>query len=194
MDDLFPMVMFSLATTMTPGPNNFMILNSGLSYGVRRSLPHYFGICFGFPAMVLLVALGLGVIFLQYAWLEQLLKVVGSAYMLYLAWCMVKSSTASDETALAKPFSFMQALLFQWVNPKAWMMAIGAISIFSTAESHFQNALLVSTIFLLVCLPCIGLWLVGGAYLQNILKNAKQQRCFNILMAIALVASMIMMI
>jgi threonine/homoserine/homoserine lactone efflux protein len=144
--------------------------------------------------MVLLVALGLGVIFLQYKWLELGLKIIGSAYMLYLAWSMASSSIEPKESRTQKPLSLFQALLFQWVNPKAWLMAIGAISIFSSAESHVFNALTISTIFFLVCLPCIGLWLVGGAFLQKILKNETHQRRFNLAMAISLVASVISMV
>jgi threonine/homoserine/homoserine lactone efflux protein len=194
MADLLPIIMFSAATTITPGPNNFMILNSGLHFGVKKSLPHYLGICFGFPLMVLLVALGLGAIFLQYSWLKDALKIVGSAYMLYLAWCIISTTTSPKEAGLAKPFSFLQALAFQWVNPKAWLMAIGAVSIFSIAESHFHNALAISAIFLLVCIPCIGIWMVCGAFLKRILKNERQQKWFNALMAFCLVASIGMII
>lgn len=194
MSDLIPILMFSIAATLTPGPNNFMIMNSGLNFGLKRSLPHYLGICFGFPIMVLIVALGFGAIFLKYFWLKQLLKVVGSAYILYLAWCIVSTLAQPKDGAAAKPFSFLQALLFQWVNPKAWMMAIGAISIFSTTENHFHNAFAISTVFLFVCLPCLGLWLIFGTFLQKILKNEKHQKRFNMAMAICLVASIGMMV
>jgi len=193
MADLLPILMFSTAATFTPGPNNFMIMNSGMSFGLRRSLPHYLGICLGFPLMVLLVALGCGAIFFEYQWLKEGLKIAGSGYMLYLAWCIATSSSAPKDQREAKPFSFLQAIVFQWINPKAWMMAIGAISIFSITESHLHNALAISTIFFLVCLPCLGIWLVCGAFLQRVLKNERQQKCFNIIMALALVASIAMM-
>lgn len=194
MGDLIPVLMFSIAATLTPGPNNFMMLNSGLNFGLKRSLPHYLGICLGFPIMVLMVTLGFGAIFLKYVWLKQLLKIVGSAYILYLAWCIVSTLAEPKEGARAKPFSFLQAIIFQWVNPKAWMMAIGAISIFSTTENHFGNAISISAMFFLACAPCLGLWLVGGTFLQKILKNAKHQRWFNLAMAICLVASIGMMV
>ena len=168
MNDLIPILMFSVATTLTPGPNNFMMLNSGLTFGLKRSLPHYLGICIGFPIMLLLVALGFGAVFLKYVWLKHALKVVGSAYILYLAWCIVSSLSEPKESGAAKPFSFFQALLFQWVNPKAWLIAIGAISIFSITENHFHNALAISAVFLLVCLPCMDFgWYVGGFYRRS---------------------------
>lgn len=181
--------MFSLATTLTPGPNNFMIMNSGLNHGLKKSMPHFLGICFGFPLMVLSVALGFGVLFLQYDWLKQALKIIGSLYMLYLAWCIVSTTVESHEQETTKPMSFMQALLFQWANPKAWMMAIGAISIFTIAESELHNAMAISATFFIACLPCIGLWLIGGAFLQKMIKNETQQKWFNRALALSLVAS-----
>ncbi len=192
MNDVLPMFLFSAASALTPGPNNFMIMNSGLNYGLRRSMPHYWGICLGFPLMVLLIALGLGAIFLQYDWLKQILKLVGCAYMLYLAWCIVSSVTKTKDDSTAKPFSFIQAFMFQWVNPKAWLMAIGAISIFTITENAFHNALALSGIFLLACLPSLAVWLFGGAMLQKIIKNERQQKWFNGIMAACLVASIAM--
>src|ERR1700722_290954 len=144
MDNLIPLLMFSVAATMTPGPNNFMMMNSSLNFGLKRSMPHYFGICFGFPIMVLIVALGFGAVFLNYLWLKQLLKIVGSAYILYLAWRIISTTVEPQRNLAAKPLSFLQALLFQWVNPKAWLTAIGAISIFSTTEQQLLNALAIS--------------------------------------------------
>jgi threonine/homoserine/homoserine lactone efflux protein len=193
MTDLLPIVLFSAANGLTPGPNNFMIMNSGLNFGLKRSMPHFWGVCLGFPLMVLLVALGMGAIFLKYAWLKDVLKIVGSAYMLYLAWCIV-SAISKPKEGHAQPLSFLQAFIFQWVNPKAWMMAIGAISIFSIAENHWHNALAISTVFLLTCLPCLSVWLLGGTYLQRVLKNERQQKWFNIGMAVCLVASIAMII
>jgi threonine/homoserine/homoserine lactone efflux protein len=189
MNDIVPMLMFGVASTLTPGPNNFMMMNSGLNFGVKRSMPHFFGVCIGFPIMVMIVALGFGTIFLKYLWIKQLLKFVGSAYILYLAWCIVSTIAKPKENTVAKPFSFLQACVFQWVNPKAWLMTIGAISIFSNSDSQFQDAITLSTIFLCTCLPCLGVWLIGGTFLQKILKNEKQQKIFNIIMALCLVAS-----
>ncbi len=192
MNNLFPLLLFCLSTTLTPGPNNFLLMNSGLNHGIRKSLSHYLGICIGFPLMVLLVSLGFGELFKQHLWIKHLLKIMGSAYMLYLAYQILFSLSKPKNSESIKPFSFIQAVLFQWINPKAWLMVISASSIFSLTTNYIHNAIIISMVFLLVGLPCIGSWLVGGAYLRQLLKNAKQQKIFNILMALCLIASIIL--
>lgn len=167
-------------------------MNSGLHFGIKKSIPHYLGICFGFPAMVLMVALGLGTIFVEYSWIKSILKVLGSAYMLYLAFLILRSNAKSSLGYTMKPLNFIQAVLFQWINPKAWLMAIGAISIFSITNDYFYNAFTISMVFLIMCLPCIGIWLLFGKYLQTILKKDSHRLWFNILMAMCLVASIVM--
>jgi threonine/homoserine/homoserine lactone efflux protein len=190
MTDLFPVFLFALSSSLTPGPNNFMILNSGLTFGVKKSLPHYWGICLGFPIMALAVALGFGAVFMKYHWLKQTLKIIGIIYILYLAWQIAfATGSNSSEKSAGKPLNFFQASLFQWVNPKAWLMAISAISIFSITNNYLSNAVIISAIFLFFCLPCVGAWLLFGASLQKILKEKKHQQWFNRAMAVCLVAS-----
>jgi len=192
MKELLPIILFMCANSITPGPNNLMLMNSGLNFGIKRSLPHYFGICLGFSAMALIIALGFGAIFLEYAWIKQILKILGAGYMLYLAWQIAFAALKVNANAVAKPLSFLQAVLFQWVNPKAWLMSIGAISIFSITANYLNNAIAISTLFLLIGLPCIGAWLLFGASLQKFLKQEKHRRWFNITMAICLAASVAM--
>lgn len=194
MNDLIPIILFSIATMITPGPNNLMVMNSGLNFGIKKSLPHYFGVCLGFPLMVLVVALGLGTVFEKYIWLKHILKIIGSAYILYLALQILKTSAQAKIAGLAKPLSMLQAILFQWVNPKAWLMAIGAISIYAIAENYFYNAVAISVLFFFVCLPCLLVWLVFGVSLQKILKEERHVRYFNIFMAMFLVASIMMIV
>ncbi len=193
-NDLLPLFLFCISTTLTPGPNNFMIMNSGMYFGLKKSLPHYFGISFGFPAMVLLVALGLGAVFMKYSWIKQSLKIIGCLYMLYLAWQILISTYNSNLSNTKKPFNFFQAFLFQWVNPKAWLMAIGTISIFTLTQNYFNNALIISLIYLLACIPCTGAWLLFGKFLQKILTKPSHRVWFNIVMAVGLVASIGMII
>lgn len=188
MHDFFPLLLFSVATTFTPGPNNIMIMNSGMNFGIRKSLPHYIGICFGFPAMVLMVALGLGAIFLKYAWIKHILKIIGSIYMLYLAWKILTSSSKTN-LRVKKSLNFLQALMFQCVNPKAWLTAISTISIFTISNHYFSNAFIISVVYFLICIPCVGAWLIFGKFLQRILKKDIHRVWFNILMALALVGS-----
>lgn len=189
MDKLIPLLLFAFSTTLTPGPNNFMIMNSGLNFGIKPSLGHYFGIALGFPIMLLMVALGLGVVFVKFLWIKQVLQVVGSIYMLYLAWKILRSHSKSNSVSLSKPLTFFQAFLFQWVNPKAWIMAVGTISIFTLNNNYFLNAFLLCLITFLVCIPATAVWLLFGKILQRILKNDKQRAWFNLGMAITLVAS-----
>jgi threonine/homoserine/homoserine lactone efflux protein len=190
MHHLIPLLLFTVSSSLTPGPNNFMIMNSGMNFGLRRSMPHFMGIALGFPVMVLIVALGFGAIFIKYTWLKEALKIVGAIYMLYLAWCIMQSSLAdSDSRKTATPFSFMQAVLFQWVNPKAWLMAIGAVSLFTVIDSYYLNAAAISLVFAIVLLPCGAAWLFFGTLLQKILAKEQHRRWFNLLMAVSLVAS-----
>lgn len=190
MNNLIPILFFCFSTTFTPGPNNLMIMSSGLNFGIKKSIPHYLGICLGFPAMVLIVALGFGALFMKYHWIHNTLKILGIAYILYLAWKIARSKSDINNKKPTKPLTFIQAVLFQWVNPKAWTMVIGAISIFTIPGNYFVNqSIEITLIFLLVCLPCIGAWLIFGTVLQRFLKNEKHQVMFNYGMAICLVLS-----
>jgi threonine/homoserine/homoserine lactone efflux protein len=194
MHDFIPLLIFSTSASFTPGPNNFMIMNSGIHFGIRKSLPHYFGICLGFPVMFLIVALGMGAIFVKYAWIKQALKIIGSAYMLYLAWKVLTSHQKMNVSQTKKPLTFLQVVLFQWVNPKAWLMGIGTISIFTLSANYFHNAVLISLVYALTCIPCVAAWLVFGTFLQRILKKDSHRAWFNLFMALGLVASIGMII
>jgi len=189
MTELLPFFLFAISTTFTPGPNNFLILNSGLNFGIKRSVPHFLGICIGFPLMMIVVALGFGAILTQYDWMHHFFKLAGSAYMLYLAWQILRSNTKTQLSQPLKPMTFLQAALFQWVNPKAWMIAVSAISIFTLTNHYLSNAIAISVLLGLTCLFTIGAWLVFGSFLKKILKNEKHIRWFNITMAVSLVAS-----
>ncbi|MFQ3229577.1 LysE family translocator [Reinekea sp.] len=189
------LVIFAMVSTITPGPNNIMIMTSGLNYGIRRSLPHWFGIFLGFPIMTIGVGLGLGQAFVQWPWLHSVIKVLGISYLLFLAYKIAMTTTQTHQSKNSQPLTFMQAALFQWVNPKAWVMAIGALATFTTLEwSMVQQALLISLAFIMVGIPCTGLWLFAGRLLQQLLKQPAYQRAFNYSMAILLMLSLIPMI
>jgi threonine/homoserine/homoserine lactone efflux protein len=189
-DVFFAVLFFAFSTTITPGPNNIMMLSSGVNYGVKASLPHFFGICFGFPLMVLLVGLGFGVVFERFPQLHIWIKVVGVLYLLWLAWKIASSTPSSIEGSDAKPFSFLQAALFQWVNGKAWIMASGAVAAFTTvAGNAWWDVTQITAAFLLVSFPCVGIWLTCGALLRTLLNNPLYQRMFNWAMALLLVLS-----
>jgi threonine/homoserine/homoserine lactone efflux protein len=185
-------LLFAASTTITPGPNNIMIMTSGLNYGVKKSIPHLLGICFGFPVMVVLVGLGFSVIFEKYPLIHEIIKVLGVVYLLYLAWLIASSSPASLESANSKPFSFIQAASFQWVNPKAWVMATGAVATYTTVSADvFVQVIYIALAFFIVAFPCVGIWLYFGAGLKKYLKSANHQKVFNITMAFLLIASVL---
>ncbi len=194
MHPLYPLLLFAISTSVTPGPNNIMLLSSGLNYGTRRTLPHCLGIAIGFPVMAIIVALGFGVIFQKYYWIKESLKIIGSLYMLYLAWKIASStqSVKAKKPTVKKPLSFMQAAMFQWVNPKAWLMAIGVVSIFTFSHNALVNALGIGTVYLVVCSCTTTTWAALGHYLQKWLSNDRRRHCFNIIMALLLVLSIVL--
>lgn len=192
MDIFIAVLFFAFSTTITPGPNNVMIMSSGVNYGIKASLPHYLGICLGFPLMVLLVGLGFGAVFEYFPNLHQLIKVLGVAYLLWLAWQIASAEPKAIEKGHRKPFTFWQATLFQWVNGKAWMMATGAVAAYTTVTgSAVFEVLAITLAFLLMAFPCVGVWLVFGRLLRNLLKSHFLHRAFNISMGLILVLSIV---
>lgn len=188
---LLAFVAFAFVTSITPGPNNMMLLASGVNFGLRRSVPHMLGISLGFMVLVICVGLGLGQLFAQFPSLYTLLRYMGAAYLLYLAWKIAGSGAPdSASSERGKPFTFLQAAAFQWINPKAWVMAIGAITTYTPQENFLVNVLLIAGLFALVNCPSVGLWTVAGTLLRNWLRNATLLRLFNIGMALLLVASL----
>ncbi|QLC74599.1 LysE family translocator [Pseudomonas sp. LPB0260] len=188
---LLAFVLFAFVTSITPGPNNMMLLASGVNFGLRRSVPHMLGISLGFMVLVLAVGLGLGQLFEQVPALYGILRYAGAAYLLYLAWKIAQAGAPDSEGARsAKPFSFLQAAAFQWVNPKAWVMAIGAITTYTPQEDFLVNVVLIAALFALVNCPSVGLWTVTGSLLRNWLNDPRVLRRFNIGMALLLVASL----
>ena len=197
LDTLFAFSMFALVTSITPGPNNFMLLASGVNFGFRLSVPHIFGISVGFLFMVLLVGLGLAEVFEEFPWIYSVLKWVGAIYMLYLAWCIANSGPPEEAGAQgrsSKPLSFLGAAAFQWVNPKAWIMAVGAFSTYVPASSGIKVIALTALLFAAVNLPSVGVWALFGAHLRHFLQGARNRRLFNYGMAGLLVASLYLLL
>ncbi|WP_417690113.1 LysE family translocator [Pseudidiomarina sp.] len=192
MEIFIAVLFFAFSTTITPGPNNVMIMSSGVNYGMRASMPHFLGICLGFPLMVLLVGFGFGVIFEKFPNLHQLIKVVGVVYLLWLAWHIASAEPKAIKRGDKKPFTFWQAALFQWVNAKAWMMASGAVAAYTTVQGNpVMEVVAITLAFLLMAFPCVGVWLLFGSLLRKVLSNSIFQRVFNITMGLILVASII---
>jgi threonine/homoserine/homoserine lactone efflux protein len=169
-----------------------MLTTTGLNFGVRRGFPHLLGICMGFPVMLALIGLGFATLFQLYPLLHEIIKVVGIAYLLYLAWKIATSQGGVGETRQSKPIGFWQAAAFQWINPKAWVMGSSALAAYTTLnDSFFIQVLIICFSFALITFPCAGVWLVFGAGLQRFLRDPKHLKLFNIAMALLLVASIL---
>ena len=169
-----------------------MLTTTGLNFGVRRGLPHLAGICIGFPVMLALIGLGFGTLFQLYPVLHEIIRIVGVVYLLYLAWKIANSSGGASEVKQSKPINFWQSAAFQWVNPKAWIMGSSALAAYTSLDdNYFIQVLIICVTFLIITIPCAGLWLVFGAGLQRFLRDPKHLRLFNIAMALLLLASIL---
>ena len=181
---------FGVSTGITPGPNNIMLMTSGMNFGIKRSIPHVLGICVGFPVMIILIGLGFSIVFEKFPILHEVIKIFGLVYLLYLSWLIASASPDKLESKESKPFTFLQAALFQWVNPKAWVVATSSISAYTTLEGNiYSQVLIIAIAFFFATIIATSTWLVFGKGIKQILQSAKQQRIFNISMAALLVAS-----
>jgi threonine/homoserine/homoserine lactone efflux protein len=188
---LILLVQFAFASSITPGPNNLMLMASGANYGFRRTLPHMLGISLGHSFMVTMVGIVLLQVFDLYPVLNTVLKVLSVAYMLWLAWKIANAVPPSANKVEGKPFTFLQAAAFQWVNPKAWFMAITAISGYAPENLGIVGgSLVVATVFACTNFPAITIWATLGVQLRRFLGTAKRLRAFNVTMAILLVSSL----
>ncbi|RTR35487.1 LysE family translocator [Shewanella canadensis] len=190
MEYVLSVTLFAISSSVTPGPNNIMVMTSGLNFGVRKSLPLLTGISIGFTIMLLLVGLGFGQLFELFPQLTLTIKIAGTTYLLYLAWLIARSSRIDVVNQQTKQFGFIKGALFQWVNAKAWVVAIGAISSFTTVGEHFIfQSLTIATTFFFMSFPCVGVWLLFGSLLSHHLEKPTYLRWFNISMSLLLVVS-----
>ncbi|MFM9847418.1 MAG: LysE family translocator [Hyphomicrobiaceae bacterium] len=190
-DLLVALAAFCAVTLITPGPNNVMLMTSGLNFGFRRAQPHMWGVTLGFAVMVFAVGLGLGAIFAACPLIYALLKYAGAAYLLYLAWAIAMSGPMnSGEAGVSTPMTFLQAAAFQWVNPKGWVMAVGAVSAYAGVAIFPLNITLIAVLFGVLGVVSSATWVLLGQTLQRLLTNARAVRIFNVAMALALVASL----
>jgi threonine/homoserine/homoserine lactone efflux protein len=180
---------FCLVSSITPGPNNLMLMASGANFGFLRTLPHMFGVGIGFVLMVFLVGIGLAQLFDLYPIAHTILKVASVVYLFYLAWKIANAAPIDATGREGTPMTFLQAAAFQWVNPKAWTMAVTAVTVYSP-DASLLNVLIVSAVFGVINLPSVSLWTVMGQQMARILTNPARLRLFNWSMAALLVASL----
>lgn len=182
---------FAVAMYITPGPNNIMVAASAANHGMRASLPHMLGINAGFSLMLVLVCGGLGAVVLSLPLVLRAMRWVGAAWMLYLAW-KIATSPPPGEGARRPVLGFWGAAAFQWVNPKAWLIAVGAASQFLRADQPLGGQLLrIGVVFLAVGLPCLLPWAMLGDAAGRLLHSPSRLRAFNVAMALLLVASLV---
>ena len=188
---LIAFVMFATVMVFTPGPNNIMLLSSGLTYGFRRTLPHVAGITIGFAFMVGAVGLGLGTIFITYPVLQTILKYAGMAYLVYLAVHIAMSGPATPGQDNARgPMTFWGAAMFQWINVKGWVMVIGTITAYAGIAGFPWNIVIQVLLSLLLGTLSCSVWALFGSALRPLLTSPPAVRVFNIVMALLLLASL----
>ena len=189
-DILTALSVFALVSSITPGPNNLMLMASGANYGFRPTIPHMLGIGLGFMFMLFLVGISLIGVFDAIPYSYETLKLVSILYLCWLAWRVANAAPPDEETKTGKPFTFLQAAAFQWVNPKAWTMALTAMTLYAPDRSLWA-ILVVTTVFGLINMPSVSLWTLVGQKMQIVLTSRIRLRIFNITMAVLLVGSLI---
>lgn len=192
--DTLALASYALVMSITPGPNNIMVTASGATFGYRATIPHLLGISLGFAFQALLMCLGLGIVFQLYPVLHTLLKWIGFAYLVYLGWKLLWAGTVGD-TQVRQPLSFMQAALFQFVNPKAWIMAITTATLFlPKATVPVTTYAAIFLILVVVNYPCITAWALFGSGMRRWLTNDRRRQLFNLLMSGMLLATATLML
>lgn len=184
------LLVFAFVTSITPGPNNLMLLASGVNFGFRRTVPHMLGIGAGFLLLLLAVGFGLGAVVARFPALHTGLKVIGGLYLLYLAWRIAMSRAIGEARGTGRPLSFLEAAAFQWVNPKAWVMALAAMAAYTDPDRYTTSVLLVGFAFAVVNLPSVSAWAGFGAALRSWLADPARLKWFNLVMAMLLVLSL----
>src|SRR3954463_4836940 len=184
-------IVFAAVMFFTPGPNNIMLLASGLNYGLRRTLPHIAGVTFGFAFMIAVCGLGLGAVFTTWPVLQTVLKYAGAAYLVYLAYAIAMAGAPDPEEAQQRrPMSFMGAALFQWVNVKGWVMVIGTVTAYAAIASYPWNIVVQPALSLLRGPLSTVPWALGGTALQPLIRSPAAVKAFNLIMAALLLASL----
>lgn len=180
---------FAFVSAITPGPNNVMVLASGVNFGFVRTIPHILGIALGMVVMVSAVGLGLGGLFRALPALADVLRYVGAAFLLYLAWRIARSAGPVTDGSSQRPLGFVGAAAFQWVNPKAWVMVFGAVTAYAPRDGYMRNVLVVAVVFGLVVIPSVSVWAAFGMAMRRFLASPWRLKVFNVAMAALLVVS-----
>ena len=182
---------FAFVGSITPGPNNAMLLASGANHGFRRTVPHIAGISLGTMVMLVLVGFGLGQVFAAVPLIYGVLRYAGAAYLLWLAWTIARAGPMAGRQGGGQPMTFWQAAAFQWVNPKAWIMVVGAVTTYAPRDGFGQNIAVLALLLGLVNVPSVSVWAGFGTALRPLLSHPGRVRVFNGAMALLLVLSLL---
>ncbi|WBO20749.1 LysE family translocator [Sphingomonas abietis] len=188
---LITLLSFCFVSSITPGPNNMMLLSSGATFGLRRTVPHILGISGGCAVMVLVLGWSVAGLSDRLPWLFVSLHIVSTAYLLWLAWRIATSTGLREDGRRSRPLTTLDAAAFQWVNPKAWAMVLGAVASFARTDHLVSDVPLIALVLALVGLPCIVTWAGSGSMLKAWLSRPIVLRRFNVAMALLLVASIL---
>ncbi len=192
------LAVFALVSSITPGPNNLMLMTSGINFGMRKTVPHMLGVSIGFTLMIVLIGLGVMKVIDAVPGSMLFITIASGLYLLYMAWKIATTSTSPAENGTlvgrSKPFTFLQAALFQWVNPKAWTMALTAVSAYAPKSHGWVGVFIVAGVFGIINLPSTGTWAIMGAKMRRFLSDPVRLRAFNIIAALLLVASLYPMV
>lgn len=191
MEYYLAVLVFSAVCGFTPGPNNIMLMTSGLNHGIKKTLPHYFGVVLGYPFMLALLGAGLASIFINFPLVHLALKCIGVVYIIFLAWKIANAGNPDANQKLRAPLSFLQGAAFQWFNPKGVLFAIGSIAAFTSPETMVENLIFIVFANMLVAFASAATWLVLGSGLQRLIQSDKQVLVFNWTMAFLLVLSIV---
>ncbi len=190
-DVFLALLAYAFVTSITPGPNNLMLLTSGVNFGFARTIPHMLGVGIGFVVMLLAVGLGIGAVLTAFPALHTGLKVAGALYLLYLSWKIAMTrSFRSDAGSRSRPMTFLEAAAFQWVNPKAWVMAVTAMAVYSNPATPLLSVMLIGLVFGMVNLPSVSTWAGFGNALRGFLSDPARLKWFNVAMGLLLAATL----
>jgi len=190
-ESLLALAVFAWVTSITPGPSNLMLLASGANFGFRATLPQVLGITLGFTTLLLAVGLGLGALLTAFPALHLALKIAGGAYLLHLAWRIARSSALGDgNTKPGRPLTLIESAAFQWINPKAWVVALAAMAVYASPASPYLSMALVCLVFALVNLPTVSAWAAFGVALRGYLAQPGRLKRFNVAMGLLLAATL----
>ena len=187
---LLALCVYAFVTSVSPGPSNFMLLASGANFGFVRTIPQLLGITIGFELLLLAVGFGLGAVLVAFPALHIGLKIAGGAYLLYLAWRIGTSRSLGKGSEAARPLTFVQSAAFQWINPKAWVVAVTAMAVYTSPDAPLLSVIVIAASFALVNLPSVAAWAGFGMVLREFLSDPLRLKWFNVAMGVLLAATL----